>query len=301
MPAALGEGLLRLRRTRVRIPPPPRVLTRDREGRWRCTLPLIPALRISAGSDRVRRPPGIGEGSPGLWCEPTSQNHLPPRPPSRDPPSPRGLKDIGVLAYGHQNVLEVLETTRRMTMSRRTNHHISSLVPRTTTFPVPVRLGADASTGSTGDQGFGAQIPNNAPRNRAATAASPLISTLAASWRPAPNIVSSPGWPARITHSPAPRSLSVRPGEVITIVAGTFFAITPGPTRAQRASASSGEIGRGSQPPSARRTSSTWMKNSTVFIGASKGRRSNGGPCRTLSTSFSQGVRSRTARRTLSV
>src|SRR5580658_10313767 len=37
LPAALGEGLLRLRRTRVRPPPPPRALTRVREGRWRCT------------------------------------------------------------------------------------------------------------------------------------------------------------------------------------------------------------------------------------------------------------------------
>ena len=34
---------------------------------------------------------------------------------------------------------------------------------------------------------------------------------------------------------------------MITIVAGTFFAIPPGPTRAQRLSANSGEIARGSQ------------------------------------------------------
>ena len=54
--------------------------------------------------------------------------------------------------------------------------------------------------------------------------------------------------------------LVLRPGELITIMAGTLFAIPPGPTRAQRASASSGVIGRGSQPGGARRTSSTWMK-----------------------------------------
>ncbi len=61
-------------------------------------------------------------------------------------------------------------------------------------------------------------------------------------------MVSSPGSPDRVRRGPDPCSFSARPGEVITIVAGTFFAIPPGPTRAQRASANSGEIGRGSQP-----------------------------------------------------
>ncbi len=70
------------------------------------------------------------------------------------------------------------------------------------------------------------------------------------------------------------------------MVAATFLAMPPGPTRAQSASASSPGRGRGSHCGCARRTSSTWMKYSTVFIGPSKGRSSLGGPWRTLSTSF---------------
>ena len=50
LPAALGEGLLRLRRTRVRIPPPPRALTRERQGRWRCT----DASQDTAGQEEPR-------------------------------------------------------------------------------------------------------------------------------------------------------------------------------------------------------------------------------------------------------
>ena len=49
-----------------------------------------------------------------------------------------------------------------------------------------------------------------------------------------------------------PLSLSTRPGEVITTVAGIFFAIPVGPTRDQRASANAGGMGRGSQPSWAR-------------------------------------------------
>ena len=56
-------------------------------------------------------------------------------------------------------------------------------------------------------------------------------------------------------------SLSARPGEVITMVAGTFFAIPPGPTRAQSASANSGRAdgvpsrpARGVRPPRGQRT-----------------------------------------------
>ncbi len=151
------------------------------------------------------------------------------------------------------------------------------------------------------DRGAGSQTPSGAARSSAASAPSPLISTLAAPWRPALNMVSSPGSPDRVRRGPLPRSMLALPGEVITMVAGTFLAIPPGPTRAQRASANSGEIGRGSQPSCARRTSSTCMKNSTVFIGPSKGRRRNGGPRRTVSTSFAHGVRTRAAIRTLSV
>ena len=114
-------------------------------------------------------------------------------------------------------------------------------------------------------------------------------------------MVSSPGSPASVSRGPVPCTLSARPAEVITIVAGTFFAIPPAPTRAQRASANSGEMGRGAQPSCARRTSSMWMKYSTVFIAPSKGRRRNGGPPRTVSTSFFHGVRFRAACRTLSV
>ena len=77
------------------------------------------------------------------------------------------------------------------------------------------------------------------------------------------------------------------------MVAGTFFAIPPGPRVPTGRRPSAGEIARGSQPSWPRRRSSTWMKNSTVFIGPSKGRRSNGGPLRTVETSWSHDMRSR--------
>ena len=140
---------------------------------------------------------------------------------------------------------------------------------------------------SAGAVSVASELTRRGRREWAASVSSPLISTLAAPWRPAPNMVSSPGSPARVRRGPVPRSLSARPGDAITIVAGTIFAIPPGPTRAHSASANSVEIVRGSQPSCARRTSSTWTKNSTVFIGPSKGRSRAGGPRRTVSTSLS--------------
>ncbi len=60
LPAALGEGLLRLRRTRVRIPPPPGVprLRMCRSGRcWRCT----DTSQDTAGHEKTQDScPGVG-------------------------------------------------------------------------------------------------------------------------------------------------------------------------------------------------------------------------------------------------
>ncbi len=62
-------------------------------------------------------------------------------------------------------------------------------------------------------------------------------------------------------RGPDPLTFGWRPSETSSIVAATFFAIPPAPTRAQRASAISFETARTSQSGWARRTSSTWMKN----------------------------------------
>ena len=143
------------------------------------------------------------------------------------------------------------------------------------------------------------QTPSGAARSWAASAASPLISTLAARWRPAPKTVSSP-WCAGQAQAWPGATLFVRPSRRGDHDRGRD--LFRHPTRPDTIPESIGqlrEIYGGAHPSCARRTSSTWMKNSTVFIGPSKGRSSNGGPLRTVSTSFSHGVRSRTARRNL--
>ena len=47
--------------------------------------------------------------------------------------------------------------------------------------------------------------------------------------------------------------------------------------------------------------SSTWMKNSTVFMAGSNGRSRAGGPRRTAAINSGHGIRSRVVRRTRSV
>jgi hypothetical protein len=68
MPAALGEGLLRLRRTRVRFPPPPRVVTRQCEDCWRWTITLV------AFDDLVSPGEGVADANTGwLGGSPTAR------------------------------------------------------------------------------------------------------------------------------------------------------------------------------------------------------------------------------------
>ena len=90
--------------------------------------------------------------------------------------------------------------------------------------------------------------------------------------------MSSPGSPATATDGPVPATLGGRPGALSSTVASTFLAIPAAPTRFHKASDSDGDRGRGSQSGWARRTSSTWMKYSTVFMAWSNGRSSVGRP-----------------------
>ena len=134
--------------------------------------------------------------------------------------------------------------------------------------------------------------------SRAASAASPLTSTRADPWRPAPNMISSPGSPATVSAA-RPRVLVGASGDVDHDRARTSFAIPPGPTTRPEGIGQLRGDGGAPNPPGHVYVLGV-MKNSTVFIGPSKGAGAEQGPGRTVSTSFSHGVRSRTDRRTLS-
>jgi hypothetical protein len=143
MSAALGEGLLRLRRTRVRFPPPPRVLTLQREGCWRCTVtPVTLNDLVSPGDSVADTNAGWLRGRPQLEVLRTivisdavpmmNRFALVQVPPKQ--------------VFRHENVLEDVWTTRRPRMAESADRDVARLVPRSTAFPVPIRLSGNGPT-----------------------------------------------------------------------------------------------------------------------------------------------------------
>ena len=107
----------------------------------------------------------------------------------------------------------------------------------------------EARRGAVGSGGPSALHAERGGAQLTARSASPVISTLVALWRPAPNMVSSPGSPVRTTCCPVPPSFSGRPGEVSTMVAATFFAIPPAQDESTGRRPSPGAAGGVPSPP----------------------------------------------------
>jgi hypothetical protein len=135
MPAALGEGLLRLRRTRVRFPPPPRVLRRKREHRWRCADAVV----------AVEDLPGPANG-----IAHTNARRLRPGPQFqilRTVVVAHSIAVVHSLAlnqetaqqfFCNKDVFKHVVVPSRARMTRDTYHDVPSLVPYSATFPIPV-------------------------------------------------------------------------------------------------------------------------------------------------------------------
>ena len=137
MPAALGEGLLRSRRTRVRIPPPPRVLTQVREDCWRCADALVTL------EDGVRPCNGIAD-SDTRWLGGSPQLEVLGAIVISNAVSMVNRFTIEQMSakklLRHENVLEDIIAIRGTRMARRADHDIPGLVLGPAAFPVPVGL-----------------------------------------------------------------------------------------------------------------------------------------------------------------
>ena len=147
MPAALGEGLLKLRRTRVRVPPPPRVLRGNREGCWRCANTLI------TGQNGVRPRDCIADPDPrGLRRGPQFQV-LRSIVVTNAVSLMHGLTFGQVAAekfLGHEDVLEDLWISTSAGVTRQAHHHLAGFMTSTTALPVAIGLPLFTSTIRTG-------------------------------------------------------------------------------------------------------------------------------------------------------
>jgi hypothetical protein len=130
----------------VRIPPPPRVLTRVREDCWRCADPLV------APEDCVRPFDGIADsdtrwlgGSPlfevlGSIVVSNAVSMV-----NRFTIEQMSAKKL----LHHENVLEDIWPTCGTRMARRADHDVPRLVPGPAAFPVPVGLCRNTPTDAT--------------------------------------------------------------------------------------------------------------------------------------------------------
>jgi hypothetical protein len=146
-PAALGEGPMRHRRTRVRFPPPPRVLRGSREHRWRCPASHVEVVYVARPLDgvahtnarRLRLGPKLQiSGTVVVTDTVDVVNRLPRQRVSAQK------------SLGDKDVLEDVWATRsRPRMARRPHHHVPGFVPRPAAPPVTVPRADLAPAGST--------------------------------------------------------------------------------------------------------------------------------------------------------
>jgi hypothetical protein len=134
---------MRSRRTRVRFPPPPRVLRGDREHRWRCAVRHVEVVDRSRPLDRVadsdscraRLRPKFEILGPVVVSNPVDV---------MDGFTGNEVSPQHLLSY--ENVLEDIATPTSTRVSWHVDHHVTRLVSRPTTLPVAVGYARFAST-----------------------------------------------------------------------------------------------------------------------------------------------------------
>ena len=153
--AALGEVPRRIRKTRVRIPPPPRVLKVHllwrREHCWRCTMHPTPSERVLVVSLKDRT-------SPFDRVAYSDTRRLRPRPEFEVLRTIIVTNSIAMMNrftrfevstqhfFCNKNVFEHVRIRTNPRVIRHSNHHVSRLVQRSATLPIPIRRGCDGPT-----------------------------------------------------------------------------------------------------------------------------------------------------------